>query len=87
MAKKKSFSRALAGTKAPPRVVRSPSIKSSLRAHPRLVHGFLVRLPKRSIVVSDGKNAGTTGRAGGKVQSEFPSDTKHEGPTDDATFH
>ena len=64
-----------------------PSIKSSLRAHPRLVHGFLVRLPKRSTVTSDGTNTRFTSTASGKAQMEFPSDTKHEGPADDATFH
>ena len=87
MTKKKKFYPALVKTKAPPRNVRSPSMKSSLRAHPRLVHGFLVRLPKRSAVISDGTNAGIAGRAKGRVQTEFPSDTKHEGPADDATFH
>jgi len=87
MAKKKTFSPALVKTKAPLRIVRYRSIKSALRAHPRLVHGFLVRLPKRSTVTSDGTNAGITARVGGKAQTEFPSDTKHEGPADDATFH
>lgn len=87
MAKKKNFSPPPVKTKAPPRIVRFPLIKSSLRAHPRLIHGFLVRLPKRSTVISDGTNVGVRGRAGGKAQTEFPSDTKHEGPADDATFH
>lgn len=87
MAKKKSFSRALVKTNAPPRIIRSPSIRSSLRAHARLVHGFLVRLPKRSTVISDATNAGINVGASGKVHREFPSDTKHEGPADDATFH
>lgn len=87
MAKKKNFSPALVKTRAPPRIVRAPSIKSSLRAHPRLVHGFLIRLPGRSTVISDGTNAGSPGRAKGRVQAEFPSDAKHEGPADDATFH
>jgi hypothetical protein len=87
MAKKKKLSPPPVRSKAPPRIARSPSIRPSLRAHPRLVHGFLVRLAKRSTVTSGGTNTGFTGKASGKVQTELPSDTKHEGPADDATFH
>ena len=87
MAKKKNFSPAPVKTKTPPRIARSPSIKSSLRAHPRLVHGFLVRLTKRSTFTIGGANTGLTGKASGKAQTELPSDAKHGGPADDATFH
>jgi hypothetical protein len=87
MAKKKSFSPPPVKTKASLRIARSPSIKSSLRAHPRLVHGFLVRLAKQSTVTGGGTNAGFTSKTSGKVQMELLPDTKHEGPADDATFH
>ncbi len=86
MAKKRSYSPPVK-TKASPRIARPPSIKSSLRAHPRLVHGFLVQLTKRSTAASGETNTAFAGKASGKVQTELPFDTKHEGPADDATFH
>jgi hypothetical protein len=70
-----------------PRAARSPSGKPALLAHPRLVHGFLVRLPVSSTIPAASAN-----RAGGAVArsstaARDPAAAKHEGPPDDATFH
>jgi hypothetical protein len=69
-------------------VDRPASVNLPLRAHPRLVHGFLVRLTGRSAIATPGTGrASITTTASAKAPAERSSDPKHEGPADDATFH
>ena len=65
------------------RAARPPSAKPPLRAHQRLVHGFLVRLPPKPGIAQFARRSAETG----KVRALRPTDAKHEGPADDATFH
>lgn len=69
------------------RVVRSPSTEPPLRAHPRLIHGFIVRLMANQTSPAEAGKIAVTAVARDKGRAQGPSETKHEGPTDDATFH
>lgn len=70
-----------------PRAARSPSGKPALLAHPRLVHGFLVRLPASSTIpAAYAKRAGAA-VARSSAAAKVPVAATHEGPPDDATFH
>lgn len=73
--------------KRSPCAAGSPSSKQATLAHPRLVHGFLVRLPAPSTIpVQSAKRAsGKVARASAGARD--PTAAKHEGPPDDATFH
>jgi len=73
--------------KPPRRIDRPVADKLPLRAHPRLVHGFLVRLAGKSIIATPGAKRTSIATASVKAAKERPSDPKHEGPADDATFH
>ena len=65
----------------------SPASKLPLRAHPRLVLGFLVRVVKSSPGTA-APTSGTQRRArSAPAGLRVPADAKHEGPPDDATFH
>ena len=86
MAKKK-FSATPAKKKPSRRLARSPPVKPTLRAHPRLIHGFLIRLAKRSPIAAGRADPGFTARASDKARAGLTPDAKHEGPADDATFH
>ena len=72
---------------APRPVARQPLAKQSLPAHSRLVHGFLVSLAPRQPVVARGAKTAKTSGAKVTQCAQLPSDTRHEGPADDATFH
>lgn len=70
-----------------PRAARTPSGKPALLAHPRLVHGFLVRLPASSTIpAAYAKRAGAA-VARSSAAAKVPVAATHEGPPDDATFH
>ena len=84
---KKTFPEVPVKKKPSSRIARSPSTEPLLRAHPRLIHGFIVRLTaRRTLAVEVGKIA-VTAAARDKGRAQGPSEAKHEGPTDDATFH
>lgn len=68
-------------------VARKPLATRLLPAHSRLIHGFLVSLAPRQRVVARGAKTGKTPGAKVTQCSRLPSDTRHEGPADDATFH
>ena len=74
--------------KAPPRVGRPVVDKALSGAHPRLIHGFLVRLvtePSRGNTAA--KAAPAAASASMRPHLPFPAATKHQGPADDSTFH
>ena len=73
--------------KAPRRVARLASAKPPFGAHPRLVHGFLVRLPTRSTLPANGASAPVADAASATKRATSPTDARREGPGDDATFH
>ena len=90
MARKK-FSTSPAPKKAPPGMARRRSTNAPLNArtsaHPKLVHGFLVRLEVRSTCSVPATKSAFVVRTSVKTRRLRPSEMKHEGPADDATFH
>jgi hypothetical protein len=73
--------------KASPRIARPALAKAPFGAHPRLVHGFLVRLPTRSTIPAKAPKAAVTAVASATTRAQTAPDAKREGPADDATFH
>ena len=77
--------------KALPGIARTRSVKPPLNvpsnAHPRLVHGFLVRLAGASIPRDRAAKSALIVEAGVKPPARHAADVKHEGPADDAIFH
>lgn len=86
LAHKPFFARPAKARRAP-RAATSPTAKLPLRAHPRLVHGFLVRIAEPSAAVAASASRARSPAAGPRAPGLFPSEAKHEGPPDDATFH
>ncbi len=84
---RKNFPAVPAKKKALPRIPRPPSAKLPLHAHPRLIHGFLIRLGTTSTNLAGGAKPALTAVASVKARAQPPSDTNHEGPPEDATFH
>lgn len=66
---------------------RPPSAKAPQGAHPRLMHGFLVRPPAKSTfpVGTVGPKSRTAAKVTTAAQRSSPA--RLEGPADDATFH
>jgi hypothetical protein len=58
-----------------------------LCAHPRLIHGFLIRLAMVRIRAAENERPALTVAARILPQLTFPADVRHEGPADDAIFH
>lgn len=69
------------------RIDRPPADKLPLCAHPRLVHGFLVRLGGKSTIATTGAKRTSIATASVKPAKGRSFDAKHEGPSEDATFH
>jgi hypothetical protein len=86
MARKKSTA-AMANRKRPARVGRPSLCKLSLAAHPRLVHGFLVKLPTGSTTLPGTAEPTSVKSANVEEPPQRDTDAKHEGPAEDATFH
>jgi hypothetical protein len=82
MAKKKSAGEP-PKSQAPERASRSGAPRIAPLAHPRLIHGWLVRLGPRPLP-SSGVGAAVSGTAKNGVRAAHP---RREGPADDATFH
>lgn len=73
--------------KRTPRVVRPAPAKLPLRAHPSLLHGFLVKLPPSlSVPARTGRLAGVKTEAV-NVAAQREIGSKCEGPSRDVTFH
>ena len=83
----KKFRAAQVAKKSPRRSPIAPSAKPSLTAHPRLIYGFLVRLGAASTAGAGRAKRASAAEAKVKARAQRASDTKHEGPADDATFH
>jgi hypothetical protein len=84
---RKRFLAARTKKKAPPRVGR-PVVDGALSgAHPRLIHGFLVRGVVKPSDAAAAKAAPAAASASTRPHGPFPAATKHEGPSDDSTFH
>ncbi len=73
--------------KASPRSVRTPSANPAGRAHPRLIHGFLIRLATRATIPAEDEKPEFTVGASVKTPAQRLSDTKPEGPAGGETFH
>ncbi len=73
--------------KKKPRIARLASAKPPLCAHQCLVHGFLVRLPRKSPIVGAAAKVARADAEAASARALRPAGTKHEGPADDATFH
>ena len=74
--------------KESPRGGRPLADKALSGAHPRLIHGFLVRLVVTpNVGAAAGKSVRPAATASMRPRRPFPADTKHEGPADDSTFH
>lgn len=84
---RKRFRAASEKKKAPPRIGRPAAAKALSGAHPRLIHGFLVRLAIKPGVSTGTAKSPPAAIARLQPQSPFPADTRHEGPADDSTFH
>jgi hypothetical protein len=86
LADKKLPSR-LTGKKRTAAVVQRARAKLPLRAHPSLVHGFLVKLPP--VPVGHGRAAKRAGAKSDPVDASVQRDagSKCEGPPRDVTFH
>ena len=85
---RKRFPAARTKKKASPRVGRPLVHKAPAGAHPRLIHGFLVRLVMQPTGgVAAAKTPFAAFSAGMRPRRPFPADTKYEGPADDSTFH
>ena len=82
MAKKKPAGEP-APSRAPARANRSRAPRVALPAHPRLIHGFLVRLEPHPLPAP---NVGAA-IAGAKKREARATHPRREGPADDATFH
>ena len=72
--------------KVPLRATRRSSATAPLRAHPQLVHGFLVRPVKKSTPETGPKPAFIAAKRAGPG-ARPRSDPRYEGPVDDTTFH
>jgi hypothetical protein len=81
-ARKKPAKRKRAISKAHPLPVAMP-----LFAHPRLVHGFLVRLATVRIGKAGNRRPASMVAVRAGPRPALVVDVKHEGPGDDATFH
>ena len=84
---RKYFPKVPTKKKALPRGATPPSSSPPLLAHPRLIHGFLVRRTAETTVPSESGRAVVAAVANIKTRAQASSEAKHEGPTDDATFH
>jgi hypothetical protein len=84
---RKNVPAARAKKKPTPRIARPDPAKPRLAAHARLIHGFLVRLARRSTIHSPDTRSASIGATSVKARLQDLSDAKHEGPADDATFH
>jgi hypothetical protein len=73
--------------KASPPIARPAAAKPPVVAHPRLVHGFLVRLTPRYTIPAKGPTIAVTAVTSAKMRAKIPSNARREGPSDDATFH
>ena len=69
------------------RPVVKPSSNAHTNAHPRLIHGFLIRLPAESDAAASHARHSLDDRASVNAPAQRRTDVKHEGPADDATFH
>jgi hypothetical protein len=72
--------------RAIPKTPRVP-VPPPLCAHPRLVHGFLVRLATMPNGIVGTRRPISIDAAPAKTRASIPVDVRHEGPADDATFH
>jgi hypothetical protein len=84
---KKTFPKMPVKKKPSSRVARSLPTESLLRAHPCLIHGFIVRLAASPTLAIEAAKIAVTAVARDKGQAQGPSETKYEGTTDGATFH
>jgi len=84
---KQKFPAKPAKQKPTPGVARPATAVHSRAAHPRLIHGFLVRLVARSPVPAAAAKPAVIAVASAKARAHRTSDAKREGPADDATFH
>jgi len=84
---KKNFSPKPARPKPAPRTARPVTVMPARAAHPRLIHGFLVRLVARSTIPAAEAKPAFVAVPSVKARAKSPSDAKREGPADDATFH
>lgn len=86
MAKKKSPG-VPSNSRPPARAAQSHAHRFTWIAHPRLVHGFLVRLvPLAQLAPGAARPPGAT-IAGAKARTVRLAESRHEGPADDTTFH
>jgi hypothetical protein len=83
---RKYFPHEAARAKVSPRVLRRSSATAPLRAHPQLIHGFLVRPAKKSTPAS-GPNAAFVAVKHANSAARPHSESRDEGPVDDTTFH
>jgi hypothetical protein len=67
------------------RIARPPSAKPTLRAHPRLIHGFLVRLATRSTILAGSVKPAFAVASVKRERNVLP--IRITSPADDATFH
>jgi len=72
--------------RAIPKTPRVP-VPPPLCAHPRLVHGFLVRLAEMPNGPADAGRPISIDATPIRQRASVPVDVRHEGPGDDATFH
>jgi len=72
--------------RAAPKTTQLP-VPPPLCAHPRLVHGFLVRLATMPSSLAGIRRPISIDAAPAKTRASIPVDVRHEGPADDATFH
>lgn len=70
-----------------PRTARPVTVIPSRAAHPRLIHGFLVRLVARSTIPAAATTPALGAVPSAKARGQRSSNAKREGPADDATFH
>ena len=85
---RKRFPAAREQKKGSPRVGRPIADKALSGAHPRLIHGFLVRLLVRpGVGTAAARSTPAAACASMRPRRQFSADTKHEGPADDSTFH
>jgi hypothetical protein len=62
-------------------------VPPALCAHPRLVHGFLVRAPAIPNGLAASARKISIDATPANERASIRGDVLHEGPTDDATFH
>jgi hypothetical protein len=70
-----------------PGVAGPPSAKPHTRAHPALVHGFLIPLASASIGASRESKPGPAHVETRNFRAHGLAGPRREGPADDATFH